>query len=141
MQYHCQRSKSIKKEARRPPFSLLFRREFFFSHTAQRADKVITQIRKLGAGSYPVIGISQCLIITPSTDIAYIFHCSFLLFSYILICPSGVMVTTSRGNGFPLLSIARRTAFSNPPQHGTDMRATVTLRISFCAKIAASFSA
>ena len=57
-----------------------------------------------------------------------------------MIRPSVVIVTTRQGRRLPLSSIARFAARSIPPQQGTSMRAIVTLRTSFCARIAASFS-
>ena len=54
--------------------------------------------------------------------------------------PSVETVTTRHGMNFPLCWSALFTAFSIPPQHGTSMRTTVTLLMSFSAMIWASFS-
>ena len=56
-------------------------------------------------------------------------------------CPSGLMVTILTGISLPLSSTAVFTAKLSPPQQGTVMRATVTLRISQVLKISASFIA
>lgn len=57
------------------------------------------------------------------------------------ILPSTENVTTRMGMCFPLASTACRAAYSSPPQHGTSMRVSVTLRTSFSVRIAVSFSA
>ena len=57
------------------------------------------------------------------------------------ILPSAENVTTRMGMSFPLASTACRAAYSSPPQHGTSMRVSVTLRTSFSVRIAVSFSA
>ena len=57
------------------------------------------------------------------------------------ILPSAVNVTARMGMFFPLASTACRAAYSSPPQHGTSMRVSVTLRTSFSVRIAVSFSA
>ena len=54
--------------------------------------------------------------------------------------PSAVNVTTRMGMSFPLATTACRAAYSSPPQHGTSMRVSVTLRTSFSVRIAVSFS-
>ena len=54
--------------------------------------------------------------------------------------PSVETVTTRHGMNFPLCWSALFTAFSIPPQHGTSMRTTATLLMSFSAMIWASFS-
>ena len=54
--------------------------------------------------------------------------------------PLTCTVTTCSGSRFPLLRRALRTAFSSPPQQGTSMRATVTLRMLLLCRICVSFS-
>ena len=55
------------------------------------------------------------------------------------ILPSAVNVTTRMGMSFPLAATACRAAYSSPPQHGTSMRVSVTLRTSFSVRMAVSF--
>lgn len=54
--------------------------------------------------------------------------------------PSVEMVTTCHGRNFPLFCSARSTAAWIPPQQGTSIRTTVTLRISFWRMISSNFS-
>ena len=53
--------------------------------------------------------------------------------------PSVEIVTTLHGISLPLDWIAVFTACSIPPQQGTSIRTTVTLRTAFCRKISANF--
>ena len=54
--------------------------------------------------------------------------------------PSLEIVTTFHGRNLPLTCSAFFTAFSIPPQQGTSIRTTVTLRMGLCFKISVSFS-
>ena len=56
------------------------------------------------------------------------------------ILPSVEIVTTFHGINFPLCCKAAFAARSSPPQQGTSMRTTVTLRMSFCRRISVSLS-
>lgn len=56
------------------------------------------------------------------------------------ILPSTEIVTTCHGRNFPLARSASRAACSSPPQHGTSMRTTVTLRRSLPRMICVSLS-
>ena len=60
---------------------------------------------------------------------------------YSLICPSGLIVTMLSGISLPLISMAVLTAWESPPQQGTVMRVTVTLRMGFSRMIWLSFRA
>lgn len=63
-----------------------------------------------------------------------IFHTALIMF------PSVPIITSLYGMIFFALSMAVLTACTIPPQQGTSIRVTVTLRISFAVKISVSFS-
>ena len=69
------------------------------------------------------------------------FLCLLKALRYDRIFPLTDMVTTCTGICLPLACSALVTAFSIPPQQGTSIRTTVTLRMSFSLKMAVSFSA
>ena len=54
--------------------------------------------------------------------------------------PSMEITATRRGMSFPLAATAASAERWMPPQQGTSIRATVTLRMSFWARMAESFS-
>ena len=56
------------------------------------------------------------------------------------ISPSVPMICTLTGMFLPQAFTASLTARSIPPQQGTSMRVTVTVRIEFCERIAVNFS-
>ena len=61
--------------------------------------------------------------------------------NYLAAAPSIETIVTSNGICLPLRSTALRAACSSPPQQGTSMRSTVTLRISLRLRISVSLSA
>ena len=65
---------------------------------------------------------------------------SDFLWIYSNIFPSIENVTTCHGMNLPLFFNAVIAACSSPPQHGTSMRSTVTLLISFPAMISVSLA-
>ena len=97
-----------------------------------------------GEGLWTCSPSLRCGSLTVSKSLCLAAEGFFLLFqqrSPSRIRPSVAMVTTFQGISLPLSSKARFTAFSSPPQQGTSIRTTVTLRMSLLRRIWPSFSA